>query len=108
MNHAFGYLASAILLATIGTQIHKQWKRGTTKGVSRWLFIGQLAASIGFTIESAMIGSTLFVVVNSLLAVSAVVGMVIWFVLRRRERTGRARGEDSDSLEGGLTTEVRA
>ena len=85
-THLFGYAASAILLVTLAVQIHKQWERGSTKGVSRWLFIGQLLASVGFTIHSAVIGSTLFVVVNALLAVSAVIGMVLWFVVRRRER----------------------
>lgn len=105
MTHIFGYVASAVLFATLVTQIHKQWQRGTTKGVSRWLFIGQLVASIGFTIESAVIGSTLFVGVNSVLALSAVVGMSLWFYQRRRERNDR---EEENPLEGGLTTEVRA
>ena len=54
----FGYFAAAILLVTILTQMKTQWVRGTTKGVSRWLFIGQLLASVGFTIHSAAIGST--------------------------------------------------
>ncbi len=113
MTHLAGYLASAILFATLATQIHKQWSRGTTKGVSRWLFIGQLAASIGFTVESAVIGSVLFVVVNSVLAVSALVGMSLWFVQHRAERRRGDQGgaadrrEDSDP-QGGLTTEVRA
>jgi MtN3 and saliva related transmembrane protein len=105
VTHVFGYVASAVLFATLVTQIHKQWQRGTTRGVSRWLFIGQLVASIGFTIESAVIGSTLFVIVNSVLALSAVVGMGLWFYQRRRERGG---AEDEGPLEGALTTEVRA
>lgn len=87
----FGYFAAAILLVTILTQMKTQWVRGTTKGVSRWLFIGQLLASVGFTIHSAAIGSTLFVVVNLILGVSAAVGIVMWFVLRRRERCGDAK-----------------
>ena len=40
-----GWLSSIVLLATLVTQIGKQWKMGT-KGVSKWLFIGQLAASM--------------------------------------------------------------
>jgi MtN3 and saliva related transmembrane protein len=105
VTHIFGYVASAVLFATLVVQIHKQWKRGTTKGVSRWLFIGQLVASIGFTVESAVIGSTIFVVVNAVLALSAVVGISLWFYQRRRERGVR---EEDGPLEGGLTSEVRA
>lgn len=105
MTHVFGYVASAVLLATLITQIRKQWQRGTTRGVSRWLFIGQLVASIGFIVESAVIGSALFVVVNSALALSAAVGMGLWFYQRRRER---GDVEDEGALEGALTTEVRA
>lgn len=111
-THLFGYAASIILLATLATQIRKQWEKGSTEGVSRWLFIGQLLASIGFTIHSAIIGSTLFVVVNALLAVSAVIGMVLWFVLRRRERRAGSATTASDGFEaprsGELTGEVRA
>ena len=114
-THLFGYAASAILFVTLAVQIHKQWERGTTKGVSRWLFIGQFFASVGFTVHSAIIGSTLFVAVNAILAGSAVIGMVLWFVQHRRElRRGRApSGEGArvgfDSTpEGGLTSEVGA
>ena len=67
------------------------------------------------TIHSAVIGSTLFVVVNAILAGSAVIGMVLWFVQHRRElRRGRASGgEDArDSFdprrEGGPMSEVGA
>ena len=41
-----GYTSSGILLFTIANQVHKQWQSGTSKGVSTWLFIGQLLASL--------------------------------------------------------------
>lgn len=114
-SHLFGYAASAVLFVTLAVQIHKQWERGTTRGVSRWLFIGQFFASVGFTIHSAIIGSTLFVVVNAILSGSAVIGMILWFVQHRRElREGRASGRRDvrkgfdPAREGGLTSEVRA
>ena len=43
-----GWGSSAILLATLISQIYKQWEKGSVKGVSKWLFIGQLATSVGF------------------------------------------------------------
>jgi MtN3 and saliva related transmembrane protein len=78
MIDIIGWLSSAILLATLLTQIRKQWERGT-KGVSKWLFIGQLATSVGFTIYSAMKGDLVFIVTNSLLVLSAIAGIYIYF-----------------------------
>lgn len=88
MTHAFGYAASAILLGTIAAQIRRQWREGSTEGVSPWLFVGQFVASVGFTIHSAVIGSGLFTVTNALLSVTALVGLAIWWRVRRRERRG--------------------
>jgi len=47
-----GWLASAILMATLLKQVHKQWTSPSPEGVSRWLFVGQIAASVGFVIYS--------------------------------------------------------
>jgi len=79
-----GWASSAILLATLLSQIYKQWKNGTDKGVSKWLFIGQLATSVGFTIYSIAKGDTVFIVTNSLLCLSAIVGIYIYFHFRAR------------------------
>lgn len=84
MIDLIGWASSAILLATLLSQIHKQWKHDTAKGVSKWLFIGQLATSVGFTFYSVMKGDLVFIVTNALLAVSAVVGIYIYFHARRR------------------------
>ena len=84
MVDALGWVSSAILLATLLSQIYKQWKQGTSKGVSKWLFIGQLATSVGFTIYSVAKGDTVFIVTNSLLTVSAIVGIYIYFHFRKR------------------------
>lgn len=75
MIEIVGWASSGILLLTLITQIHKQWKLGTNKGVSRGLFIGQLAASIGFNIYSIGTGNVVFIVTNSLLLISAIVGI---------------------------------
>jgi uncharacterized protein with PQ loop repeat len=83
-----GWLSSAILVATIAKQVHKQWKEGSSEGVSRWLFVGQIAASAGFTLYSVLVGNSVFVVTNAVLLASAVTGYVIVLRHRRRERAG--------------------
>jgi uncharacterized protein with PQ loop repeat len=79
-----GWTSSAILLLTIGSQIFRQWKEGSSKGVSKWLFIGQVAASAGFTIYSVLVGDKVFVFTNSLILLSAIVGVGITMHHKRR------------------------
>jgi MtN3 and saliva related transmembrane protein len=90
-----GWLSSAILVATLAKQVHKQWREGSSEGVSRWLFVGQVAASSGFTVYSALVGDTVFVVTNAILLASAVTGLVIVIRHRRRDRrrAGRSPGD---------------
>jgi MtN3 and saliva related transmembrane protein len=82
MNEMIGWASSGILLATLIAQIYKQWKLNTRKGVSKWLFVGQLATSIGFVIYSVGTGNLVFIITNSFLAVSAVIGIYIYFTSR--------------------------
>ena len=79
MVDALGWVSSAILLATLLSQIYKQWKLGTSKGVSKWLFIGQLVASVGFIIYSYMVGNWVFTVTNGLLTINNIIGIVLYF-----------------------------
>ena len=79
-----GWAASAILLATLGRQIVTQWKDKDAKGVSRWLFIGQMAASTGFIVYSWMLDNWVFIVTNALILLTAVIGQ-IGLVVRRRQ-----------------------
>jgi len=51
-TEVIGWAAAAILLLTIGRQVFTQWRDRTTAGLSRWLFVGQLAASTGFVVYS--------------------------------------------------------
>jgi hypothetical protein len=88
VTDALGWLSSAILVATIAKQVHKQWKAGSSEGVSRWLFVGQIAASVGFTLYSVLVGNAVFVVTNAILLASAVTGLVIVLRHRRRETAG--------------------
>jgi uncharacterized protein with PQ loop repeat len=96
VTELIGWVSSAILVATIAKQVHKQWADGRSEGVSRWLFVGQIAASTGFTLYSWLLGNAVFVVTNALLLASAVAGLLI--VLRHRRRA--ARGGTPAPLEG--------
>jgi uncharacterized protein with PQ loop repeat len=93
-----GWASAAMLLATIVQQVYTQWKSGSTAGVSKWLFVGQTLASLGFTIYSAMTGNIVFVSVNAALLVSAIVGQLIY--LRNRRRKARSEGEGRKANEG--------
>ena len=87
MVEAIGWTASAILVATIGRQIFKQWNDGTSEGVSTWLFIGQLAASAGFLVYSMLLRNWVFVVTNALMVLNGLLGYAI--TVRHRRRTAR-------------------
>ena len=81
-----GWASSAILVLTLANQVHKQWKEGNSEGVSPWLFVGQMAASIGFLIYSALLGNGVFVVTNALLVANGLAGYAITAYHRRRSR----------------------
>jgi uncharacterized protein with PQ loop repeat len=89
MDEVIGWASSAILVITITAQLHRQWKAGTSKGVSKWLFIGQFAASVGFVSYSWRIGDWVFVATNALLAIEALLGLgIVLMHRRRRHQTG--------------------
>lgn len=73
-----GWLSSAILLATLVRQIVKLVNAarldGESNGVSHWLFLGQCAASSGFVIYSLLVGNWVFVVTNSCILITALIG----------------------------------
>lgn len=79
-----GWLASAVLVATVAYQVHKQWRTGHSEGVSKWLYIGQLAASSLFLAYSLHRGDAVFVVTNGVLLAAAGFGLTL--VLRQRRR----------------------
>ena len=83
-----GWLASAVLLATLVRQIMTMARDENAQGVSRWLFIGQCVASVGFIAYSAMVGNVVFVATNAAILITAIVGQCI--VARRKSRHARA------------------
>ena len=90
MVDAIGWASSVILVLTIANQIRKQWQAGTSEGVSTWLFVGQLAASTGFTIYSLLLHNWVFAVTNSVMLLSALVGYAITMRQKRNARKQRA------------------
>jgi uncharacterized protein with PQ loop repeat len=86
MEQIIGFASSFILLLTIGKQVYKQWSDGTSEGVSKFLFLGQITASVGFLIYSIMKNDMVFIVTNALMVVNSLVGIAILFHHRRRER----------------------
>jgi MtN3 and saliva related transmembrane protein len=84
-TEVIGWASSAVLVVTIANQVLKQWREGSSKGVSRWLFIGQIAASLGFTVYSALVKNWVFVATNLLMLCNALAGYAIVRVHRRRQ-----------------------
>lgn len=84
MVEPIGWISSAILLATIAAQIVKQWQERSSRGVSRWLFIGQAVASLGFLIYSVLLRNWVFSLTNGVLLLSAIVGATLTLHFKRR------------------------
>ncbi len=86
MQQAIGWAASAVLVGMLATQIGRQWRQGTSQGVSRWLFIGQLTASSLFTVYSVLQRDLVFIVTNAVMAVGAALGLALLVWHRRQGR----------------------
>jgi len=83
-TEAVGWFSAAVLAWTISRQVWKQWQSGSTAGVSKWLFIGQLTASGGFVWYSFLVENWVFVFTNAYMFSIAVVGQFIYLRNRRR------------------------
>jgi MtN3 and saliva related transmembrane protein len=92
-----GWLSATILLLTLIRQVYTQWRERSAIGVSRWLFIGQLLASTGFIIYSVLVSNWVFVVTNSLILLTALVGQVVMMSNRRRAQHS-GPGADPDRV----------
>ncbi|MBC7911061.1 MAG: hypothetical protein H7Y30_11205 [Pyrinomonadaceae bacterium] len=93
MTEAIGWISSLILVLTIGKQVYKQWKEESSEGVSKWLFVGQISASLGFTIYSWLVKNWVFVVTNSVMLLNGMLGLGIVIYHRRRgQKKGKASG----------------
>lgn len=89
MQDLIGWAASAILLATLIRQAYVQWQTEDTRGISSWLFIGQLTASAGFALYSWLLQNWVFFFANLALCLTAIAGQIIY---RRNLRRSPAPG----------------
>ena len=79
MIELIGWASSVILLLTLVKQVYKQWSDGSSEGISKWLFIGQLLASVGFTTYSYLVSNWVFTVTNGLLTINNIIGICLYF-----------------------------
>jgi MtN3 and saliva related transmembrane protein len=98
VTEVIGWASSLILVITLGKQVYKQWREGSSEGVSRWLFIGQMAASVGFTVYSWLVHNWVFVVTNGIMVVNGLLGYLI--VLRHRRRRDRDQPRSLEAASG--------
>jgi MtN3 and saliva related transmembrane protein len=87
-----GWASATILLLTLGLQARLQWRERRTRGVSRWLFAGQIAASTGFVVYSWLLSNWVFLVTNALILATALAGEAIYLRNRRLESRAGRRG----------------
>jgi len=89
MTEFIGWASSIILIVTIAKQVYKQWKEGKSGGVSKWLYAGQIVASLGFAVYSYLVGNWVFIFTNSIMVLNGVAGFLINLHLKRREEKER-------------------
>lgn len=83
MIEIVGWASSLILLATLIKQVHKQWREGTSEGISKWLFVGQLGASLGFATYSIATQNWVFAFTNAALTINNIVGIWLYYRFKR-------------------------
>jgi len=88
---AVGWAASLLLMATVGSQVWKQIREKSCDGVSRFLFIGQLFASLLFLAYAWMVGNAVFIASNTFLVMAALVGQLAMLRNQRRQARAEAR-----------------
>lgn len=93
-----GWAAAALLIATIGRQVYTQWRAGTTAGVSKWLFVGQVSASVLFVIYSWLEGDWVFIATNSVMLATAILGQCIYLRNCRKTPAEGAGGGTDDKV----------
>lgn len=91
MIELLGWGSSTILLATLVRQVYTQWRTHATAGLSKWLFIGQCSASVGYIIYSLLLHNWVYVSSNIAILITAIVGEGLY--LRNRRMAARQTRE---------------
>jgi MtN3 and saliva related transmembrane protein len=77
-NHEWiGWACSVVLIFTIFAQVRKEWNTPRPKGVSQWLYYGQIAAEAGFVYYSWLVQNWVFVVTNAIMLLLNIAGIVV-------------------------------
>ncbi|HEY1954497.1 MAG TPA: SemiSWEET family transporter [Polyangiaceae bacterium] len=86
MKDVVGWTASILVVVTLVAQIVKQWKSDTSRGVSPWLFVGEIASAVLFLWYAIMIHNAVYITTNILMAIASCVGLGIVAWHRHRAR----------------------
>jgi uncharacterized protein with PQ loop repeat len=89
-----GWASSFILLMTLIRQVYTQWQTRATAGVSKWLFVGQISASVGYTVYSFLLHNWVYVSSNIAILLTAIIGECI-FLRNRRVAQRRTSSQTS-------------
>ncbi len=85
MQEVIGWAGVAMLFFTLCGQAWKQWRDRVKRGIGKFFFIGQIAASALFLAYSAMLGDRVFVAGNALVLAAAIAGgAILWYNRARR------------------------
>jgi uncharacterized protein with PQ loop repeat len=82
-----GWTSSVILLVTLAAQTRKLYKARSNQGVSTWLYVGELAAAIGFTVYSTLLHNAVFITTNALGVLTSLFGLAFFIRNRRWQPT---------------------
>jgi MtN3 and saliva related transmembrane protein len=83
-----GWTSSLVLMATLLRQIYVQTHERSLRGVSGWLFAGQIAASGGFIVYSVLVENSVFVATNTATLLIALAGQVLYMKQQSAQRKG--------------------
>ena len=95
VTELLGWGSSIILLATLIRQVYTQWRTRATAGLSKWLFIGQCTASVGYTVYSFLLHNWVYVSSNIAILLTALVGEGLYL---RNRRNAAGSGPATSSI----------
>jgi uncharacterized protein with PQ loop repeat len=85
VSDVLGWGSSGVLILTLAIQLKKQWREKTSKGVSKWLFAGQVLAETGFVAYSILLKNWVFAATNILLLIENFIGLAITLHFKRQK-----------------------
>ncbi len=90
MTDIIGWIGSGLVFMTISYQVWKQWQSKSTKGISPWLYAGQLVANVFLGTYSIIEETWVFFASNILVFLSSAVGLGIY--IHHKKKYGSPEG----------------